>query len=52
MTQLNAVMGPIDFCDLQFPLLDDYLLTRAVFLVHRTKSVHQLSDRGIERTLK
>lgn len=52
MTQLNAVTEPVDFCELEFHLLDDYLLARAVLFVHRTKSVFQLSDRGIERTLK
>ena len=52
MTQLNAVMGPIDFCELEFHLLDHYLLARAVLFVYRTKSVFQFSDRGIERTLK
>ncbi len=52
MTQLNAVMGPIDFCELEFHLLDHYLLARAVLFVYRTKFVFQFSDRGIERTLK
>ena len=52
MTQLNAVMGPIGFCELEFRLLDHYLLARAVLFVYRTKSVSQLSDRGIERTIK
>ena len=52
MTQLNAVMESIDFCELEFHLLDHYLLARAVLFVHQTKSVFQFSDRGIERTLK
>ena len=52
MTHLNAVTEPVDFCELELHLLDDYLLAHAVLFVDRTKSVFQLSDRGIERTLK
>ena len=36
MTQLNAVMGPIGFCELEFRLLDHYLLARAVLFVYAT----------------